>query len=1189
MEKRNAIRTVQCRRCGKVISFEKFAPVVWLSDAMGFKLWSVLAGESDEPHCPVCRERLGFKQSLGVLLQEPPTLMYAAGDFLEKDATLLPALFAHLQIEETNRFVLADSHDELRKLIIERLKEYGKLFEESNGAAEIGEMNEYMMKNWRKYTPEKFVAADFLIKTGIIKVFPATGNQQPRATHEAEAGFWRLQALSWVSLCAAWSQLETLTAESDFETDLSRYLFPEAVNKQAVAEFLSLADHLVAAPQISRSFRYCLEAVRATLHWISREPNPHLDSWTQILVDFETKLAPPDCPDRESLLLLRLGEDRVQATVEYRAVFDALLPFFYRQISITAESLEAVAARLGFPEMFRDLPLTFKAQPETPLDFNGLRHIFDESWRLAAELFGEVDLSEEDRLLALLTQLSAAFRGAISGTDLINLADYVASKLPPDARTQAEINVWLGSVLYQMREPRLFLERIGGEISPEEESLSKEIRAKLWTERANALRTARRFESAKKIYLKIAGLFDERDDSKNARTARRNLAIILRETGAPDEAMAMLGALLPFAGGEERLELLENLGTTALALGDSFAAAKFLEEALELAQGFLAQHRARLQTALSQITILTNPAAVSEELLSRPLPPVSDPVAVLHEAAAWINFIGNGGAGGEELEERLREVTNRLLEFSGYFASTGDVQSALFVSHMLAFLADWFGLPDAADYWRAFYVHAVKSGTGEPPAALLALARHYYDSGEIEEGRYFMTRVPNALVAELGGVLRIDLAVNALHDLEWQFSDIARVLFGQTAAQFEDFRLLADVRRDAVRRAARGRRTAKKKIGAEAQPIFIAPTDENIAALTGTDSFAVLEWIRIKGDIAFLLTIVENGDTNDEKRKIESRWLNPPEINLRQLHERILSKLNNWTLARPGSPFDYDEWQKFENWFAGEVGAEITRAGHLAIIEGESLAGFPWHVAAASFGTCSYVSSWSALLVLLQSPPENEFGGALGTISVPSFDENPAILSAMETSFERAQRFAERNHIAFDAASGTDCNEQRMRELMERNEWLKIVCHGFVSQAEREVALMIAAENELPLKLSHVAASVEGRRHRFGWRSIERLEKTPRLVFSSACSTAYAHIEGTGGDRLGLFAPLGEKGTRALVAPGWDVEAEIILPILDDALESSILNKQPLAAALRQACVSAERNNRPRRLAWALRLEGDWR
>lgn len=247
MEKQNATRTVQCRRCGKVISFERFAPVEWISDAMGIKIWSLLAGEMDEPRCPVCRERLGFKQSLGVLLQEPPALIYAPGDFLEKNATLLPALLAHLQIEETDSFVLAASHDELRKLVIERFKEYGKLFKASNEAAETGEITAYMAKNWRKYTPEKFIAADFLIKTGIIKVFPATG-EQPRSPDEAETGFWRLQALSWVSLCADWSQPERCQGEGDFETDLRRYLFPEAVNKQAVVEFLSQADHLAAAP-----------------------------------------------------------------------------------------------------------------------------------------------------------------------------------------------------------------------------------------------------------------------------------------------------------------------------------------------------------------------------------------------------------------------------------------------------------------------------------------------------------------------------------------------------------------------------------------------------------------------------------------------------------------------------------------------------------------------------------------------------------------------------------------------------------------------------------------------------------------------------------------------------------------------------------------------------------------------------
>ena len=85
-----------------------------------------------------------------------------------------------------------------------------------------------------------------------------------------------------------------------------------------------------------------------------------------------------------------------------------------------------------------------------------------------------------------------------------------------------------------------------------------------------------------------------------------------------------------------------------------------------------------------------------------------------------------------------------------------------------------------------------------------------------------------------------------------------------------------------------------------------------------------------------------------------------------------------------------------------------------------------------------------------------------------------------------------------------------------------------------------------------------------------------------------SHVAGLG-ERLGFFGALRHIGTRAVVAPHWNIVAASVIPILDKVLENYLSPHTSLAQALRSACLAAEENNSPRWHAWALALEGDWR
>jgi len=149
-----------------------------------------------------------------------------------------------------------------------------------------------------------------------------------------------------------------------------------------------------------------------------------------------------------------------------------------------------------------------------------------------------------------------------------------------------------------------------------------------------------------------------------------------------------------------------------------------------------------------------------------------------------------------------------------------------------------------------------------------------------------------------------------------------------------------------------------------------------------------------------------------------------------------------------------------------------------------------------------------------------------------------------------------------------------------------MLCHGYVNAEEEEVALMFACDGALPLGVAVASQSPGSQRHRFSWRDVADIKVGPAAIFSAACSSGAAHLVGVG-ERLGLLTRLRSVGTRSLVAPQWDTPPEVLLPILDDALEQYLRKDGTLAQAVRAACKTAE-STAPRWLAWALTTEGDW-
>jgi len=251
--------------------------------------------------------------------------------------------------------------------------------------------------------------------------------------------------------------------------------------------------------------------------------------------------------------------------------------------------------------------------------------------------------------------------------------------------------------------------------------------------------------------------------------------------------------------------------------------------------------------------------------------------------------------------------------------------------------------------------------------------------------------------------------------------------------------------------------------------------------------------------------------TIDASGAIASVFLRPPKTDLKDLTVRILQKLNQWYSRRPGDPFKFDAWRMFENWVIREIGKHVPAESHLVIIDHADWSGLPWHVAAARRWSTSYISSWNALLTLAGPPcPDLQKSARLGIACVPSFDDGPQVVAALFGSSKRTEAFATGAGVAFEVALEAGCGQDELRQLLQACDVVKLLCHGYVSPEEREVAVMIAVDQSLPPRLAQAAETKQGRAHRFSWRHVEELARTPRLVVSGACSSSRAHIAGQG-------------------------------------------------------------------------------
>jgi hypothetical protein len=1159
---------VVCRNCGRPYSTQDGITCITLGERSLLGLRKLFAHGYATVPCPACTKGVDFKPAVMVLtLSTNSHVMYVhRGDALSEEAVRKVAL-------ETEALALADGLSlevrsfetqlELEQAVLDRLRFRASVMTALNAANQRGELEDFLLHNWRTMTPEALVASDVvtLIERVLTKRTEARKSGAAYFSQHADQ-LGLIQAMTWSALC----HHAPSSSEKTFEQDLNAFVDREVIFNTAVGAFEdAVTRRLAASPEVKPLTTYCLLALLAQLRKARGERNALEAEWTAAWMNFELAQRTGEQDVAARLKPLTLSSDVIEGTLARRTLFDlagrTLAPHLDGKrpdaVRLMTRTLDEIGAKAGYRELMSDV---FCDGLAITVDIESAAQAIELLDRMAAK---HPELSIE-QLVSMYCGKMLAAKDAAGVTAVFK---HALSYTPPGP-ARAALESWYGSALLRMHQELLFLEHVGASERDWEGSLPDADKGRLWTERANALRAAGEVEEVLKWRQQVVRLYAAAHaGSRNHRQAIRALATAQRETGAPDQALALILPLLEDKQALDRVNMLDTASAIWHALGEQAKARVALEEGLLLAVGPDAHLRPHFATALATLQSRAKGADAQRALLESSPEEYSGPSTLLQDCVAWLNLLIHehelSDPGAQRLQLRIRQLMDALAE--NRMPPTLREQGCI----VLAQIAEQLRLDDvAAEAWSAAAAAADAKGLTPRPEVVTSIAQRLYRESQVEGARGVLASLPLALTRTISRVERIDVALNALTNLSNRLDVLTSVLW--TKDLKHDARTVAEFRRDPLRRAM-----LRQELAAKAAGFLGGKTFKSV--LNGAPA-AVLEFIRLEDGVAPMLTWCSAG-----KNRILTRQLDAPDLDLFDLRDRIVNRLQGWTLGRPGNPFGVKHWPELRSWIRKSIDDAAPEATHLIVIETEGLEGVPFHVAVAPERSCSYSSSWMTLDAALMHRPTA--AARLGCAVIPAFGDDPKVSASMLDAEGSMKALAAHTGLEYEAEIGAACDKAALTGLLQESDVCFVACHGFLVEERNEVAWVLACGGGLPSISGALVKKDEQAANHLSWREIEKLDKTPGLVVSAACSSGRASSAGLG-DRIGLFQSLASRGARTLVAPAWDVEAELVLPIAARALQLHLAQKLPIAQAVRTACMTAE--DAPEWCAWSLTVEGAW-
>ena len=750
------------------------------------------------------------------------------------------------------------------------------------------------------------------------------------------------------------------------------------------------------------------------------------------------------------------------------------------------------------------------------------------------------------------------------------------AKAIKDPAARAKVIARVGAAFNRLEAPRDFLNAIGEKQRPWEDNLPNEIRFDLWLERSNALRLIGRATDALAIANELEPLVASLSLPEAGRVLRRVIALLLRDTGAPDEAAARLERLLDDAPASEQLVILEALAGTYQLVGRHNAAADALARASSLG---ISEVTERTYLLAAEALARANADHMGDALrLLGELPSADpdNPYAVLSELAARTVVISSGREADTRDAHRLNKLTQAVTTIAARAKDNGHHRQAQRAYEILAYFFDTLGDRSKASA-AAIEAQQQAKGLGVSPNPVMSLliATEAFYKGHLTSARQALNAVPAAFGARYGNVSDQEAALSGLGDLRRWFERVTRAaLHGGGSAT--DVRVIMELRREAFRQARPPRSTRGRR-----RTFYDTLNDPELRQLVPERGRLVLiEWLDLGGaGKQPRLTTLAKG------RAIEVRDIPRPPVDPRDVGKKILNRLENW--VGNGDPFEVDVWRCLESWTVEVLAGDIGTDDHVIFIEDHSSGHVPWHVIVGPLTSVSYAQSWSMLLRSAAAPSREALRG-LSVIVVPRQNEHERIVHPFTTMQDELEKVASQARMQFLSAERGRADRATILNILGDSYFAVLACHGVYLQSENEVALLVAEDGRLPSYWLPKRTGGMNNPHRLSWRDIARARHTAPVVASVACSSGAGYFAGLG-ERLGLFREFSRTGSRTLIAPRWKSHASTSGKILVDVARRHLIDGTGLGSAVREACLAAVQSGAQPRHVWNLALEGEWR
>jgi tetratricopeptide (TPR) repeat protein len=930
---------------------------------------------------------------------------------------------------------------------------------------------------------------------------------------------------------------------------LDRYVRADLI-LPTTANLLSRYVHGLPWPEVSGPSQWTLSAVLASASRAAHQPDPDPMRTAQAYVRFGW--AYDKDPADPTLARLALPDTQVRALLDVDALTDVASRLIDADTGAMPR-LQRVLAAAALPRLLRTIAGSTPRSSELPLQ------------ALLAGLERAYHQHPSPRQLGQgLNYVLQALRSR--GPSLVLKAVNRALELAEGSdEARALVLIQFGAALKELRQPQLFLDRVGREAEPWEQHLAPEMRLALAIERCNALRLTGQQRHARRLLEEVRHLPANDDDR---RILALNLAILQRETGAPDTALTTLEQLLEQVTQQDaRFEVLQALASARQFVGDGTGAVAALEQALTEATGRHPPEAARIRADLA-----TWRAAAGQ--------PIGDLSDLDSDAARDPRVVlGYGAAIAAALERSpgtldrgtVDRVTTLLQAARKQAERAGDRSVQANALRVLGAIYDQLADPQAASAWQSLV--DLRGAADADPVELAALAHHRLQSGDVDAARTLLAGVPAALVNELGEITDLGAVLDATGRLRAKLRDLADDVLRLPQPTPGDIRLVAELQRDALGQVVT---LARNRASRQTETISVLndpSSDATPSPLADPPQrLYVLEWLETRSGLVGYLSSSGRG----QPAAFTSVSAIPGDPG--QLARRMRTRLNGWRTDRAGEPLDYRPWRDVEQWLHALL-PDATDGDHLIVIENEVLAGLPWHAVTDSRWTTSYSPGWHDLIRARDNPRRPHH--RISLVSVPAYGESADLISAFATAIHQTQQRSHQQGTQLHLLEGIAATRERVFAALNHADLAILQCHGL--QMPRDTALMVAADGHLP---PQTAAGVDRRtRHRISWRDLQGLSSAPDVVLSAACSSGATLVRGLG-ERLGLYGALRHAGTRAVVAPAWDCHPTDVLPLLD-RVHALISTGTRLAPAVKQASAEAETDRPPWR-ARMLAIEGDW-